>query len=311
VPAALLAAAAVALAVPAVAPAATVTGGGLDWTLANVYESGGPRTYLGYVTSPAGSGPSANGTATPSAGATGPTVTPASPRGVDQLATFAFGTASGRYDRAAGTGEIEVKGVVTFSSPIHRFTTSIEHPRIVLTGTTGTLSASGATGVTGQGGTYDRAKPVFALDLSRATVADQGATRTIAGIVPSIANDPFGGYAPGSGPDRTPNTFGSFALRLTLAEDPPPPPAATTGKVRGPARAARVVVTLGDALGKAGKAYAVRLVAGGKTVASGTLEDRTLTLRVRKGKRQYPLIAGRYSLRGTGLATTRVTVAGR
>src|SRR5688572_19588220 len=80
-------AAVVSLGLAAPAQAADVTSGQLGWTIDNTYESSAPpgnantnRTWLGYVTNPTPfSG--AQGTATPSDGATGPTVTPSSPRG--------------------------------------------------------------------------------------------------------------------------------------------------------------------------------------------------------------------------------------
>ena len=59
-------------------------------------------------------------------------------------------------------------------------------------------------------------------------------TRILDGIVPSIATADyvFPGYAKGAGPDRTPNTFGGFALRLGLAPD-------TASGSQGPAGPAR------------------------------------------------------------------------
>src|SRR5688500_15952786 len=105
------------------ARAADVESGALSWTSAAVYNSGSPagtdRTWLGYVTGPGFLG---NGTATPSDGATGDTVTPLSPRGPETAYTWSYAATSGSYDAATDTGAIELDGTVTFDSPGHGFT---------------------------------------------------------------------------------------------------------------------------------------------------------------------------------------------
>jgi len=309
--------AAATLLIAAPAHADTVGTGSLSWTMAAVYDSAAnAKTYLGYVTAPLGQGPSTNGTATPSAGATGDTVTPSSPRGVDTRYTFTYTGATGTYDRATGAGSVELKGTVTFTSATHGFTVTVENPLVVLNGQTGTLAASGRKG---QGATYDRSAPVFDLDLSKATTTDNtDGSRTIGGIVPAINTDPFGGYPKGSGPDRTPNTFGGFALTIGAPAAAPPPPATTTptnttpqavvtapkldkaparARVRGADRGATVVLLLSrDVAGSATRSYAVKLRSRGRTIAAGTLHKRVLTLRVRRASKRYPRIRGGFTL---------------
>ncbi len=312
--------AAAALAVPAAARADAVRSGSLSWSLAHVYDTGAPdntnRTYLGYVTS---SGPPfTNGTARPSNGATGDTVTPSSAKGADKTYAFRYAGATGTYDRITGAGTLELKGTVTFHSDVHGFTITIVDPLVTIgADKRGTLAASGQTAdrSSGAAGTYDRSTPVFDLDLSRATVtpALDGST-SITGIVPAVKTDIFSGYPPGSGPDRTPNTFGAFALTVSpnAASDgsgaPPTPtpaePAASPvdkapakASVRGANRGATVVLKLNrDIANSARKTYAVHLRRNGRTVATGSLHKRLLTLRVKRAGRRYPLIRGAYKL---------------
>lgn len=218
-----------AIAVPG-ASAAPVTVSTLDWTQAAVYDTAAPantdRTWLGYATGP---GFLAAGTVTPSAGATGPTVTPSSPRGATALYTFSFPGTSGNYDAATNTGSVELSGTLTYNSTAHGFNITVENPLVVLNGTTGTLYASG-TGFPTAGATpYDRSQPLFNLNLAGATISPPvDGTRTISNIVPSLATADYAfpaNYSSGAGPERTPNTFGSFALTVTTGPDTPAPPA--------------------------------------------------------------------------------------
>jgi hypothetical protein len=295
------------LALAPAATGATVRTGGLDWTMANVYESSAAqntnRTWLGYTTSPP---PLASGSATPSAGATGDPVTPASAKGVDQLYTFGFPATGGSFDPAAQSGTVELDGTVTFRSDMHGFSISVEKPQIVLAGATGQIFGSG----TNTGGTYDRSGgAIFDLDLNHAQVTDAAdGTRTIAGIVPRIATEglvfPAGsrGYARGAGPDRTPNTFGSFTLRVKVADEAE----ALTGTVTGKRAAKTVKVMLAEPLGAG--TIAVRLLRKGKVVATGKAKGRKLTLKPHKAKGSYLPVKGAYTLRGKGLAPRKVTV---
>jgi hypothetical protein len=209
-----------AAALPAAAQAATVTGGHLDWTQVNDFSfaPGGAMTWLGYSTS--GTPINAKGTASPIAPATGDTVTPASTRAADATYSWAFPNASGTYDATDGTGTIEVEGGLSYLAPPppdgHGFDISIESPEIVLDGLGGQLYASGKGG--GDNPTYDRSQPLFDLDLSNAEVTLKAdGSRLITGIAPSIATTDTAfpdTYAVGAGPDRAPNTFGTFSLTV-------------------------------------------------------------------------------------------------
>ncbi|WP_445150265.1 HtaA domain-containing protein [Baekduia sp. Peel2402] len=208
-----------AAALPAAAQAGTVKSATLDWTQYNVYDTGQPagtdRTWLGYVTSTAP--PSALGSATPIAPATGDTVTPASTRGTGTTApyTTVFPATSGTYDATDGTGAIELDGGLDFQSSAHGFDITVEKPKLVLDGFSGKLYASGKSG--GATPTYDRSQPLFSLDLTNASVTLKAdGSRVISGIVPSLASAGtfLPSYAVGAGPNRTPNTFGSFSLTV-------------------------------------------------------------------------------------------------
>jgi hypothetical protein len=214
--------------IPTAAPADTVTGGHLDWSQTAIYDSAAPagtdRTWLGYATGP---GFLAAGTATPTAPATGPAVDVTSTRG--DVFTTAFPATAGTYDPYNGVGTVDYDGALVFHSDAHGFTISVERPEVVLDGLSGKLYASGA----GSSAAYDRSQPVYDLDLSDATVTLKAdGSRVISDIVPSLAtaNTVFpGNYAAGSGPDRTPNTFGSFALTLKLEPDAVQGPKGDTG----------------------------------------------------------------------------------
>lgn len=333
-----LTAAAAALPATGVAATAPVASGGLDWTIANVYDSAAPqgtdRTWLGYDTGPP---PLAAGSATPSAGATGDTVNLTSPRGRTALNTFSYSASGGSYDAAAGAGTIETKGTVTFLSQAHGYEITVTNPVINLDGAVGQIFASGKN-TTGTKAYTRTDGAIFDLDLSAAQVSDAAdGTRTIAGIVPRIATTgvvfPAGerGYPAGAGPDRTPNTFGSFTVRVKTkppGADPTPAgpsapdsapalaqsPRRTTGTVQGARRARRVVVRLEHDLGNsARRTLHVRLLAKGRTVAKGSLRDRLLRLTVARTRRgAYPRIKGVYTLRPlstkTKLRPTRLTV---
>lgn len=225
-----LVAATAALALGLTASAASAAGQ-LRWTMQNSFPSGCSSTglnctWLGYLTNPTPfSG--ARGTATPEAEATGATVSPASPRGANVFYTFGFpqdvGSSSGPVYTGGGSDEFEFEGTLEFESPPapngHDFTMTVEDPLIVLNGDdTGELYAEGAIPGSDPPATYDRTEPVFDLDLTSATIeTDTDSAQTICGIVPSIHEGGYAfpaNYATGAGPDRTPNTFGSFALVL-------------------------------------------------------------------------------------------------
>jgi Htaa len=307
----------VALAVPA--SAATVTAGKLDWSTTKIYISGGPvdRTWLGYVTSPS---PLANGTATPSDGATGDTVTTATASGT--LATWSFPLVGGTYEPADGTGTIAFDGSVTFVSPPpppgptggHGFTYSIADPRIVLNGDSGQLFASGVGTPRGSRGPtpYDPNLPIFNLDLSNATVTlHANGSRTIAGIVPSIATASLAfpsDYGVGAGPDRRPNTFGAFSLRVKTA-----PVAGPKGDKGDPGAPGKSVVLQTSVLRRApfpdgGRRHEIELLTtrGKQLVARGAVRARTIRVRLAEGRTQR--LRGVYLLKTGEQPAKRVRV---
>jgi hypothetical protein len=230
------------------AQADTVTSGKLDWTQTNVYISGAgnPRTWLGYAT---GLWPTnANGSAAPVAPATGPVVDTNSTRGTaanDPSAggaanytwSFPADAAAGSYDPYTGIGTVNLDGGLSYTAPQppagHGIDVSVTNPRIVLNGLRGQLIASGNGSSAALGGPavpYD-SSAVYDLDLSNASVTLKAdGSRVIGPIVPSLAGQQVFGssYAVGAGPDRSPNTFGSFSLTLSTKPD----------EVRGPAGAA-------------------------------------------------------------------------
>ncbi len=198
--------------------AAPVEGGSLAWHTVNDF---GPsaRTWFGYVTNPSPAG-GANGTVTPVAPVFGPTLTGASPRG----AAVRWGmpaVAGGDYDPATRTGTIEFDGELRYASTLHGFDYSLVDPQVVLDGANSKLYANGVKVEGTTSGTFDRSQPVFNLDLSAATFTDT----QITGIAPSIATAAWGfpaTYPVGAGPDRNPNTFGSFTVTFgaTLSATP-------------------------------------------------------------------------------------------
>lgn len=364
------------------ASAATVSSGSLNWTLANTfmvsgmftvgspaynptapdtgglsaYDANRNRTWLGHVTSNAFPSPqSANGTVSPIAPATGPTVNSSSERGPEALNTFSFADASGSYDEYTGVGTIELSGGVDAVSPVDRqgFHVTLVDPVLELDGDTGKLYAHGVTGTGGET-SYDETCttvtagtptcstacvatpddcPVMTLDLSEATVTRMAnGTRVIGPIVPAMARaDWMGGYAVGSGPNRTPNIFGSFSIALKLTPDEvagPVGPAGPIGPIgpvgpvgakgdkgakgnrgaRGPrgfrGKVKKVakrtsVVRLGQApFGKG--THKVVLKRNGKTIASGRASGRTLRLTLPKAAGTSKKLSGRYVLRVVG-----------
>ena len=324
---------AAALAAAASTASAAVT---LDWTQTAVFSfapGNQNKTWLGYVTSPS---PLAAGSVSASDGATGETVTTASPHGPDALYTFSYPAAGGSVNTTSLTGTMDFKGTVSFVSAAHGFTLTVKDPRIVLNGTTGALYASGdGAGTTA---TYDQSQAVFNLDLSGAAwnLAADG-TWKLTGIVPAVAVTGYAfpgggmGYPAGSGPDRTPNTFGGFAISVAPNTGPTGPtgpagPVGATGLTGpiGPAgpkgskgargkRGARGPRGKRGAVGKARKsqvaqlakapfgktARSVKLTRKGEVVATGTVRGRTLRVTLRGDKH----LRGVYVLRPAAKAT--------
>lgn len=215
---------------PSPVPTPVSTPGKLVWQQTNVYPSSSGGTWLGYVTVSAPIG--TLGTFTPSDGAVGDTVTPSSQRGANAVYTTTFPMASSTANAVTKTGAIEYTGLVTYSSPAfpagHGFTVTIRNPRVVFDGSnTAKLYATGLRTVGGVGGgastvePYDQSQPVFTLDLSAATTqANADNTTTLKNVAPTVAvtEVPFpANYPAGSGPDRSPNTFGSFDITVPNA----------------------------------------------------------------------------------------------
>lgn len=318
-----LALAGAAIALLAAAPATSaatyrVTGGKLDWTIANQYAGGGDaaRTWLGYATNTQPvAGPPANGNVVPSAPATatGPTgaavdlIDGSSPRGTDQLFTLSYpvGAAGGTYGDD-GVGSVELAGTFTFT--VHGIPIALVDPLITLDGLTGTLKASGTT-ATMQGATssYDRSKTQFDLDLSNATVTLRAdGARVIGPIVPaSTADTALAGFAPGSrrfgtmsialGLDRTTAQVGGTARDGAAGPAGPAGPAGKDG--RNGQDAKFTVIRLARAPFATATEVHVRLLdrKTGRVVATGTVQRRTLRLSHLSGTR----LKGPYVLRRT------------
>lgn len=292
---------------PAAAPAAEVTASKLQWSTANVFDRTQPsfahRTWLGYITDTEFPAPrSSNGSARVSDGATlsGPDIWTApgapktvvdgtAPRGADRIYTFSFpGDSAGRgtYDPATGTGTLEFTGRLTFTT--HSLSVFLDKPQVTLNGTTGTLAASGDGSPNLRDVVpYDRSVPVFSLDLSDATITDHAdGSQTIGNIVPTVASTQLFGssYAAGiAGPNRAPNTFGSFAIRVAVPPIPatavagPPGPAGPQGPKGDPGAAGT------RAAGSVARSYRYTLARApfGTAAASVTVLARTKTTKLR------------------------------
>jgi hypothetical protein len=309
-------------ALPSAAQAGTVKSGALSWTQFNVYDTGAPantdRTWLGYVTSTLP--PSALGSATPIAPATGDTVTAASTRGTGTTApyTTTFPATSGTYDATEGTGTIELDGGLDFQSSAHGFDITVEKPKLVLDGFSGKLYASGKSG--GASPTYDRTQALFTLDLANAAITLKAdGSRVISNIVPSLASSGtfLPQYAVGSGPNRTPNTFGSFSLTVKTngGDQGPKGDTGATGAT-GPAGkdgaagkngAATTIRTVKAVLAKApygGGATRKVTVSSttGKKLATGTLKGRVLKVTLADGVKS---LSGKVKVKAGGTKTSK------
>jgi hypothetical protein len=314
-----------AAALPAAAQAGTVKSAKLDWTQTNVFTGADPavdHTWLGYVTGPFPS--NAGGTLKPIAPATGDTVNGGSARTSTSNYTESFPAASGTYDATDGTGTIELTGGVEFLAPPppagHGFDITIEKPKLVLDGLTGKLYASGKR--SGTPATYDATQPLFTLDLSAATVTLKAdGSRVISGIAPAIATAglafPSGaqGYAVGDGPNRTPNTFGTFALTVKTGGGDTGPagpagPAGATGATgaagrngtNATIRTVKAVLAKAPYAGSASRKVTVYSAKSGKKLASGTLKGRVLKVTLEE---KVTSLSGKVKVKVTGAKTSK------
>jgi hypothetical protein len=341
--------------VPAAATAADVTFGSLAWTNFNHRTGDGQplvtncpagktctRTFLGYATGIGASPPPPGGSngAAPTAPATGPTVTPASPFSADVNAPAAYtwlfptpATGAGTFDPATGAADVEFRGRLTFYAHGLTFFTFTD-PRLVLNGgvpdgTDGQIFASGQNtgtmGSTAAPPNYDRGAYIHDLDLRGATTTtNPDGSTTIAGIVPNLNLAAFSGLAGfGQGSDRAPNSQGSFAVTLSSGAAPPPvaqpaaaPPAAAPPTAKKPTKKTRALiggratVRLQGAALRGWRARRVRLTgSGGAKLAAGRLELPISGGMVAGWASLHhdgavTLSAGRRSVRLTGFRTT-------
>jgi len=212
----------------------SATKGQLEWTLVNDY-AGTTRTWLGYITNPT-PGMGANGTfsVVGGSGPFGGTIDGTDPRGPNIEYTFALpvkDTAPLPFTPNDETYEFE--GGFAFVSAGHGITAEWENVRIRFVSRTaaeliadGVKPAGGGPGGGGGGTEPFTDVKIFSLDLTQSKIryhAD-GST-TISCMVPSVATDgyPISGYNTGAGPDRTPNTFGSFSVRIAPDTAPDAP----------------------------------------------------------------------------------------
>ncbi len=322
----------------------TVVGGNLTWSTVNVYNGSTPgvdQTFVGRWTR-TGSGGAQNATFNPSGAAWGSqAISPTTPQGTP--VSWNFPAVNGVYDPDTKIGTVSTIGrVAAVSTNIgpgigFNYTLSFENLSVVFDGTDSAVLYGGGTRL----GTYSPAAAdnsisygrvaLFTLDLSQSVETQQpDGTTTLSNLVPSVATDVYGGFPPGAGPDRTPNTFGGFELsfRTVAGQVGPQGDTGETGAVGpvGPAGVAgpagpvgpagkdgasgktgatgrtRVIARLAKAPWSGSKTRKVTLRKGKSVVASGTVKQRTLTVTVRKGKK---VSAGRYTLRLQGAKSSK------
>lgn len=268
----------------------------------------------------------------------------------DSALSWNFPVANGDFDPDTKVGRVNLLGRLESVSPPsgnpggQDYTLSIENPTVVFDGSTvAKLYASGAkaAGAAGTAATSYGRLPVFSLDFAATPPVENPDGTTTVSFVPSVATDIFGGYAVGSGPNRTPNTFGGFTLTFESqptaggggtgpqgATGPAGPqgdtgpagpqgasgPAGPAGPVgpqgaRGPAGTAgkdakvrRVTLRAAPFRGTRALAVQLRSRRTGKVVGTGTVTRRVLRVKVLEGT----------SLRGTWtLRRTAKKVSGR
>lgn len=274
----LAAAAALAL-LAAPAPAATVTGGGFDWTMANHYISSrddtlGQRTFLGYLTSPV-SGPGSlaiSGAATIAdpTGAAVTQVTTAATRGIDQPYTITLPATGGTYDEYAGAGTIQLGGTVAIT--VHGRLQSFTDAKLVLDGDRGTLVSDGIL----TSGDPFTADTLITFDLASATVTlKANGSRVLGAVLRTAASSFFGPYPPSRGTE-------SFAVRLRLQADEVRGPQGPAGPAGEPGKTTWLqTAVLKRAPYPDRKRHRISLLTtkGKRVVATGSVLSRTIRVR--------------------------------
>lgn len=313
------------LAAPHAASAASapVSSSSLSWTQYKVYNAAPERTWLGYLAR-VGTPGNPNGGARAIAPGTGPTVDPSTDGGTGPSFTpftWQIGGTSGTYDTDTGIGKLAFDGGVEFFGPDIGLQITVNDPTVELNGLTGVLKASGVyTGGTMMAPTIlpYTDQQVFTLDLSSAAIVLRAdGSRDIAGIVPTVAVTglPFpSNYVAGvSGPDRTPNNFGSFALRIKPGPQPvvegPQGPKGDAGPA-GPKGATttirRYVAYLRKAPYRGKRSNKVTLRRNGKVVATGSIRGRVLRVDLASSVKS---LSGRYTIRLSGGSKRSTTIA--
>jgi Htaa len=306
-----------AAAVPA--SAATVTGGGFDWSMDNYYDSSandtlGQRTWLGFVTNRVMLvGPPSDGSVSVSGGATilDPTgasvteVTRDSARGLGEVYTLGFPATGGSYDEHTGAGSVQLGGTLSFS--VHpgfgTLPQTIVNPTLTLDGTKAALSASGQNDRRSYG---PEIGPIFDFDLTSSVVTLKAdGSRTLSALARTTANATFFGsrYLPSRGTE-------TFALRLKLKPDEVRGPQGPKGDKGAPGATTFLQTAL---LRKApyrdgGKRHAITLsrTKGKAVVATGALRARTIRVKLADGQKKG--LRGVYLLRAGSQQAIRVRV---
>jgi hypothetical protein len=351
-----------ALAIAASSASAAVT---LDWTVENAFATGCSAsglncTWLGHVTNPTPfSGARGSASADEGASLTGPDgagvalIDGTSPRGAGEDYAFSYPAAAGSLTSGASAAEwagtMEFDGRVSFVSPptAHGFTITVENPRVVLNGDgTGFLYATGVNTPGAPGSDpvpYTDGAAIWELDLDGGASAlppvtdpypaaqwqiNADGSQTLSGIVPKIEtpNHVFpANYVADAGPNRAPNIFGSFSIRIAPNTGPQGPagsngdagstgpagPAGPSGPAGKPGATITVVRQVHVAyLAKApfGKGkHKVRVLKKGRLVGRGTVRGKTVRVKLAKGAGKR--LKGKYVLRvvgGKGQAVVRL-----
>lgn len=212
----------------------------LTWTQYKVYDSpyvvtNTCRTWLGYVSRDGANAAYAAGSGIASNGATGPDILKTSPfapcasGGVvdpNDGQNIVFDAIAGSANPVNQSGSITFGGTYTYDSPQaaspgqagHNFNIVIDNPKFVFNADgTAELRASGTNNADPQYLSYTDLK-IFDLDLAAATCEYNplDGSWNLNDVQPSLASTAAGfftgSYPVGAGPDRTPNTFGTFTI---------------------------------------------------------------------------------------------------